>query len=287
MKLNLATLGCLAAMAIGTLTFSSCNNAAIEEEAGTDQAVATDSEEGETISSEASNIADGAARGTSIVGRSSAADGGYELLSNCATISHDTTTTPRSLVIDYGTTNCLCNDGKNRRGRILVSYTGRYFEIGSVKTMTFDNFYRNDKKVEGTRKITNNGLNSSGRMNWTIVATNMRVTRPDGTTHTWNSTRNREMLAGYDTPAMSDDEYQVTGNGSGTNARGINYTAEITTPLHRMMSCRWFDKGIMTLTRNNGSSRTVDFGDGTCDDQATITVTGRRGRTITRTITLN
>jgi hypothetical protein len=54
-----------------------------------------------------------------------------------------------------------------------------------------------------------------------------------------------------------------------------------------MMSCRWFDKGVLTLTRNNGSSRTVDFGDGTCDDQATITVTGRRGRTITRNITLN
>ena len=37
---------------------------------------------------------------------------------------------------------------------------------------------------------------------------------------------------------------------------------------------------------SKGKSRVLDFGNGTCDNQATVEVTGRRGRVVTRTITL-
>ena len=33
----------------------------------------------------------------------------------------------------------MCNDGKNRRGQILVSYTGSYFAQGSAGTITQGN----------------------------------------------------------------------------------------------------------------------------------------------------
>lgn len=247
-----------------------------------DTTVASDNEQSETFSNDVMNIADNAAKTGEAGARTSEAQAVYEGLSQCATVTHDTVSNPKMLTIDFGTSNCLCADGRNRRGKIIVSYTGRYFEIGAVKTMNFDNFYRNDNKIEGTRVITNNGLDAQGRMNWTINAQNMKITKSNGKVHSWNSVRTRTILAGNDTKTWTDDVYEITGSATGVNANGINYTANITKPLHRALSCRWIDSGTIEITPENKATRTVDFGNGNCDDQATVSVRKR-----TRNITLN
>lgn len=247
-----------------------------------DTTVASDNEQSETFSNDVMNIADNAAKTGSAGFRTSADNAIYEGLSQCASVIHDTVSNPKMLTIDFGTVNCLCADGRNRRGKIIVTYTGRYFETGAVKTMNFDNFYRNDNKLEGTRTITNNGLDNQGRMNWTINAQNMKITKSNGKVHTWNSVRTRTMIAGYDTQIWTDDVYEITGSASGINANGLNYTANITKALHRAMNCRWIDSGTIEITPEGKNTRTVDFGNGTCDDQATVSVKKR-----TRNITLN
>lgn len=279
MKTTLKTLAILFA---ASLIFTSCRKE--EKEALEDTATSGDNEQAEGMSDEASNIADNAAKlGNNFSMRTDGTASAYELLSQCATVTHDTVSTPRALTIDFGASNCLCNDGRYRRGKILVTYTGRYFENGSVRTITFDNFYRNDNKVEGTRIVTNNGLNNAGQYSWTITANNMKITRTDGTFHSWSSTRTRTMIAGQSTPLIwSDDEYSITGSASGTNRNGIAYTANITTPLHRAMSCRWIDTGVITISPTGKAERELDYGNGNCDDEATIRVGSR-----TRTINLN
>ncbi len=247
-----------------------------------DTTVASDNEQSETFSNDVMNIADNAAKSGEAGFRTSSEQEVFEGLGQCATITHDTVSNPRMLTIDFGTVNCLCADGRNRRGKIIVSYTGRYFEIGAVKTMNFDNFYRNDNKLEGTRIITNNGLDAQGRMNWTINAQNMKISKSNGKVHTWNSVRTRTILAGNDTKTWTDDVYEITGSASGVNANGNNYTANITKPLHKAMSCRWIDSGTIEITPEGRVTRTVDFGNGNCDDQATVSVKKR-----TRNITLN
>ncbi|MFM7379507.1 MAG: hypothetical protein ACKO2X_00190, partial [Bacteroidota bacterium] len=54
----------------------------------------------------------------------------------------------------------------------------------------------------------------------------------------------------------------------------------ILTPLRKEGSCRWLVSGYIQFSRNNQTSRTLDFGNGACDDQATIT-TSNGVRTIT------
>jgi hypothetical protein len=234
------------------------------------------------MSNDVMNIADNAAKTGSAGFRTSEATEVFDGLSQCATVTHDSISNPKSLVIDFGPTNCLCADGRYRRGKILVTYTGRYFETGSVKTMTFEEFYRNDNNLKGTRTITNNGLDANGRMNWTVNEQNMIITKSNGKVVTRNSVRTRTMIAGYDTPTWTDDVYEITGSASGVNGNGISYTANITKALRRALSCRWIDSGTIEITPEGKATRTVDFGSGTCDDQATVSVRNR-----SRNITLN
>jgi hypothetical protein len=124
-------------------------------------------------------------------------------------------------------------------------------------------------------------------MSWSISDVNMKLTRTNGNMHTWNSERVRTMIAGQNTTAWSDDQYSITGTGSGVNANGVSYTANIATPLHRSLSCHWIDSGVIAFTKSNGAIRTINFGSGTCDDQAVVTVTRANGNTSTRNITLH
>jgi len=277
----------IALFATIALTAPSCKKDDVSSTVDSEVTTANDSEESESVSDEVGNIMDAASNGTSIVGRTSSTEAQLDALSNCATITNDTIAVPHLLTIDFGSTNCLCNDGKYRRGQILVSYNSTYFAQGAVKTTTFNNYFRNDNKLEGTRSVTNLGLNADGNMAWSISAVNMKITKTNGNMHTWNSERTRTMTAGANTSAWSDDQYMITGSGSGVNANGVNYTASIMTPLHRALSCHWIDSGVIAFTRSNGSTRTINFGTGTCDDQATVTVTRNNGNTSTQTITLH
>lgn len=223
----------------------------------------------ESTFDEANDISDQAARGvlqlkTEEVGN---------LLSQCATVTHDTLSSPRTLTIDFGTSNCLCSDGKNRRGVVEVTYTGKYRDAGTVITITFDNYYVNDNKVEGTRIVTNNGLNNSGNISFSVEVDGT-ITKTNGEMITWTSSRTREWVAGYNTQMPADDEYRVTGTASGTNAAGLPYTVSTMTPLLRKVACRQFVSGTLKIIPSGKPERLIDYGNGDCDNEATVTING-------------
>lgn len=207
-----------------------------------------------------------------------------EIASGCATISRDSSGGVKTITIDFGTTNCLCKDGKNRRGKIIVSLTGRHTEPGTVITCTFEDFYVNDNHIEGTKTATNMGLNPKGHLLFHIVVSNGKITLANGEGEiTWEADKYREFMSGYDTPRdFRDDNFRIWGTRSGTRKDGNSYTAVVREgqALVRRAGCRWFVSGIVTITPEGERARTLDFGNGECDDQATLSV-GRRSRTIT------
>jgi hypothetical protein len=231
---------------------------------------AGDAEQADMVGSDAENIADVSVKtGASNMRLPGSVMG--EFLGVCATVTKDS----NKVTVDFGTSNCLCKDGRNRRGKILVTWTGGgYWITGSVKTVTFDGYYVNDHHVEGTRSVTNNGANINGNMNWTINAQNMRITRTDGKYHEWNSLRNRELIAG-DTAQILDDKYSITGSWSGDNSNGETYSITITNPIIRAVSCWWIQQGTVEIVRSGKPMITLDYGNGTCDNEATITHNGK------------
>ncbi len=236
----------------------------------------------ESIFDNVTNITDEAYDLSSVRFKSSETTQNRIFLSSCATVTLDTTVYPRVLTIDFGDTNCLCNDGRYRRGKILVSFTGRYRKPGTIITTTFNNYYVNDNQVEGTKVVTNNGFNDKGHLSWTI-SVNAMITLANGEgTISWKSQRTREWTEGFATPRDRwDNVFMITGKSEGQRASGTKWTRVITKPLEVKLACRFIVSGTMEIKVEGKPVRTLDFGNGECDNLATVTVDGK-----TRTIHL-
>ncbi len=183
------------------------------------------------------------------------------------------TKVPNVITIDFGTTNCLCSDGRNRRGKIIINYTGNYADSNSTRNITFDNYYQNDNKVEGTKTVTNMGRNSLGQpyFNVSVAGT---ITKPDGTVITPNWGRVRTWTSGYNTPTIwTDDEYKIIGSGTIIRSSGVvNVAIADSLPLVVATNCQWVKSGSIVYTLSGGRTRTLNYGNTpACDNQATLT----------------
>lgn len=197
------------------------------------------------------------------------------------TVTIDSTSTPKVMTIDYGT-GTICNDGKLRSGKLIVTWTGRYREVGTVITITTNNFYQNGNQIEGTKTVTNNGRNTNGNLNYSISVSSSRIRTVDGKSRTWNSTRNREWVAGENTLTPTDDVYLITGTANGINANGLSYTANITQALRFDLSCQYrLTAGEIELTPQGKQVRIINYGTGGCDNSFTVKI-GNKTITITR-----
>lgn len=190
------------------------------------------------------------------------------------TVTFDTLSTPRTITIDFGSVNCTAANGRTRRGRILVSYTGPYRQEGTVITIVPENYYVNNNLILGTKTITNLGLDANDNIHFAI-AVNGSLTTPSGQVATHTAARTRTWVEGSDTPELIDDVYLITGGGSGTNRNGIPYTMSISSPLRIALSCPFITQGTVQITPANGVVRTIDYGNGTCDGTFTVTVNGQ------------
>lgn len=197
------------------------------------------------------------------------------------TVTFDTTTSPKQMLINYGN-GTLCADGKLRAGKLRITFTGRYRDAGTVITITPDSFYQNFNKLEGTKTITNNGRNSRNNLYYTIEVNNAKLTTVDGKIRTWTSTRNREWIGGENTKAFNDDVYQITGIANGVSSNNVAFTVNILQPLQIDFSCQYrVTAGEVEIKPAAKLKRTINYGSGSCDNNYTVTI-GKRTFTVYR-----
>ena len=195
---------------------------------------------------------------------------------SCANRTYDYTN--KTLTIDFGPTNCLCADGRYRRGKILVRFTTDVNRRTAGAVVTRVDYFVNDNQHTATRTFTDIGNGS-----FTVEVTNASIIRANnGGTHSWTANWTFTRTAGFGTPQVADDVYSVTGSATGTNRKNVGYTTTIQSALIKRADCpKYFVQGTMAITNTNSKVMTLDYGTGTCDNVATVTVNGR-----TRTIQL-
>ena len=267
---------------VSTVFFLAVNTGCRKDKEGTEddfQTTAADIGQSESIAQDVDNMTSQVARmGTFSPSNCPDPNNDQFSLHSCATVTNDSVN--HVLTFDFHS-GCTGPDGKTRAGKVIVNYTGGgYFDPGASWVVTFDSFYVNSRHVEGTRSVINNGFNTSGNLTWSITATNMKITRPDGSWRNCNATKTREMVAGYGDSTWVNDVYLINGTSTGSNSNGESVTC-VQTNLRRDHSCHWITSGTITITPTSRPVRTIDFGNGNCDDIATVTKNG-----ITKTITL-
>lgn len=197
----------------------------------------------------------------------------------CPVVTYDKESNPRKIVFDFGI-GCEGKDGKMRSGKIIVTATA--FENLSVERLkTFENFVVDGTAVAGTikKKITLNKENVSR-----VAAINEEVTLTfdDGTVVTRKASLTREHFL-HVIGLRADDESTTWGEAVTTRRNGVTITKTIaeTTPLLYKSLCRQLVSGIVTFS-NGSSTWTIDYGNGECDNEATVTRDGE-----TRTVKIN
>ena len=202
--------------------------------------------------------------------------------------SNSTKDTPNGIItIDFGTTGVTTNE-VTRKGRILISYSGRKNAGGSIRTLSYDGYSRNGVVFDNLMAFSITNTAAQG----TIDSTHFRhaldggkLTFPDGTTIVRQA--NYDVTIDYvaKTLTLSANTVKLH-SASGTTRAGKDYTMDINTPLVYKVECLATKvyiavSGKKTITANK-IDYTIDYGDGTCDNTVTITVGGK-----TATITVN
>jgi hypothetical protein len=199
----------------------------------------------------------------------------------CPTLYISGTWPNKTLILDYGD-SCVGDDGIIRSGKIISHITGLYVDSNSVVSSTFDNFYETingvSHQIQGTQVITNLGHNAAGHPHFSVVVSNASVTYTDGTIQ-WNSQRENEWIAGYNTYMNPfDDEYYVTGTANGTDISGAAFTVNITSPLlTKFCTSLWswiVASGTLEIVNSGYPTITVDYGTGSCDWLIYVTING-------------
>lgn len=200
-------------------------------------------------------------------------------LPSCATITTVLTNNTWTKTVDFGVEGCALDNGNVVKGKMVVSFANDFAASTQTISYTFDGFYHNGKKLQGSKSIvrTIKTTNLLATEHPVLTGTiDMTITFDDGGVYTRKGSLVKEMVAGYDTWFnWEDNAFLVTGSGTTTFPNGDTFSAEITTPLEFDSSCRkpFAVKGVVTITKNQATA-TIDYGDGNCDTLAKVTKDG-------------
>lgn len=183
---------------------------------------------------------------------------------------------PLKVVIDFGA-GCTGRDGRTRKGKIVIVYTGPLFVPGNSTSTTFDGYYVNEVKVEGTHKISNKSTANIKSFNVLVVGA--KLSKPNGNFIQWNSDRTVSQVEGLGTPLFPlDDIFKVEGGANGSvkrEDRFFQWSTIIKEPLMKKFTCRWIAKGVVVMQKSNAPVAELNYGTGTCDNKATLTINGQ------------
>jgi hypothetical protein len=180
---------------------------------------------------------------------------------------------PKTITVDYGT-GCTGFYDHTRSGRIIIVVTGPRLETGSKKTVTFDNYFFNGIKVEGTKEVENTGYDENQHLVFSVKLTGGKLILQDETVIERSFEHQKEWIAGLLTRNIWDDECLITGTANGVNINGVAYTNSILTPLHWKRVCKFIVGGVVKIERKGKDPIVVDYGTGECDAVATVTTGG-------------
>ncbi len=288
----------------GSLMLTSCRKKTKEEEKpDDDQTEASD----HTVAENTMNDVEGiGSQGSENGSLSTYRMGGNEAIftSSCTTVTSNTVS--KTVTVDFGSSPCLCADGKMRSGKLIFDYSTStntimpiYYRTPGFKcSVASQNYVVDSYTVNIINKTLENitplasvspSLVPGTMLTWSISA-NVNIIKPSGGgTISWICNRTKKLLNtasttcynGQGIPIIwSQAKIQLDGTASGTTASGNSYTSNIIALVRDFGGCTLlggrhpFISGDIQFTPGTKATRYINFGSGTCDNNGTITIKG-------------
>lgn len=178
---------------------------------------------------------------------------------------------PKVITVDFGT-GCTDNDGKVKSGKVTLTID-KIWEPGTEISLVYDNYQEDGAQLSGKFTFQNQSTPDAGI--FTILAENIQAADANGYTLAYDAEQTFTQTTGHATWwDWNDDVYHITGTIQSvlTNGETVDWT--IQTPLVKANNCFWVSAGTGLLDIN-GLAVGVDYGDGSCDNKATVTVNGQ------------
>lgn len=298
------TLGLILSFTFGALTFTSCRKKEekIEAVEDTEQGTANDNNAAEAF------VADIDAMGSQVSEDGQLAYRGEGDLGVTLELAPEATVTisGKIITVDFGSVGVTGKDGRVRTGKIIYNFSASsssalyYRNPGFSMNVTSQNYVVDGYQITILNKTVSNttpstipsGTNPGTNLTWAITA-NVSIVKPNnGGTITWSCARTKELINTSDSTCYRGQSLHIiwskaivklNGNTSGTNAKAEQFTATATN-LVRDFNCapiagrpmrHPFISGTIVYTPGSRPSRTVDFGNGACDSNATVTIKNR------------
>ena len=194
---------------------------------------------------------------------------------DCATVVEDEENNTKTITFSE---DCEGKRGQVRSGTMIVTYSETQAEAGSFRQVTYNDFYLNGVKIEGTRRTEIISIDESGSKTMRTSMSDGKMIYEDGTFETKNSEMTR-----YTHVENSEKQYSsLTGSKSAVSTEGVNFSMEITTPIKFVYNCD--DLGFrkrgkipvegVKVSIDGDQTITTDFGDGNCDTLVEVTKDG-------------
>ncbi len=171
------------------------------------------------------------------------------------------------ITIDFGDGQ-KCVDGVTRKGKLVFTFN----EVGDNVSIQFANYQIDSKKLEGKYSINITYPDESILYNFKFE--NAVFTDKDGSKTNWNSDYS---LAWRFVPAKDDSfgrvEMQTAGELLGKDRHGREFVANTASPIIFTTSCPYGAvSGAYRLKSEEHPDAICDFGNGTCNPKATLTI---------------
>jgi hypothetical protein len=301
MKTNKILFGATMLVLAGSLLFTSCRKKdKKEEEPDQETSTASDNANMENISSDIDAMGGEAAESGTIVGRGTEI-GGISLAPSATVTGFGSST----ITVDFGT-GITCKDGRVRSGKIIYDLSGSpssatfYRNPGFKVVVTSQNYVVDGNAVTIINKTIQNTTPASvgGQtvytgidLTWSVSSNISVVKANNGGTVTWTCSRTKTLINSNDATCYHGQTLPITwakakiklsGSASGTNAKSEGYSVTAT-DLIRDFNCtpssihpnkHPFISGTMDYKPGDRPTRHIDYGNGGCDNNCTVTVNG-------------
>jgi hypothetical protein len=206
-------------------------------------------------------------------------EGGRIAGTGCATVTWNESA--KTVTLDFGD-GCVGIYGRERSGKIIITYGGEFGDHLANRVITFDNYFVNNKQITGSIEMRDFNLDENGDLTATRNRIDLTIHFPDGNKFTSNGSTTVTWVEGGGDDDRTNDVLSITGSYTGVSTRGRTVTHTIIEPVIVSFACyadggfaRIGGKTELKITGARERVRIVDFGDGTCDDTITVSVNGR------------